>query len=118
MKIDREKVYEKYDGHCAYCGIKFNSIKEMQVDHIIAKRNELDRMQNLKTDINDFQNLNPACRSCNKFKDTFPLEAFRRNIEYQIKKYRKYHPTFRLAEKYGLITCNENMKVKFYFEKV
>lgn len=29
----RQKVYEKYDGHCAYCGKKLE-YKDMQVDHI------------------------------------------------------------------------------------
>lgn len=29
----RQKVYEKYDGHCAYCGCKLE-YKDMQVDHI------------------------------------------------------------------------------------
>ena len=38
MKIDRQKVYDKYNGHCAYCG-KPITIKDNQVDHILPKRN-------------------------------------------------------------------------------
>lgn len=113
----RQTVFEKYDGKCAYCGLEFKSIKDMQVDHIIAQRNMTERLKNLKTDINDISNLNPSCRSCNRFKDTFTLEQFRKNIEYQIQKFRSYHATFRIAEKYGVITCNENEKVVFHFEK-
>ena len=30
MKIDRQKVYDKYNGHCAYCG-KAITIKDMTV---------------------------------------------------------------------------------------
>jgi 5-methylcytosine-specific restriction endonuclease McrA len=33
MKINREEVYNKCSGHCAYCG-KEITIKQMQVDHI------------------------------------------------------------------------------------
>ena len=32
-KIDREEVYNKCDGHCAYCGNEI-TIKQMQIDHI------------------------------------------------------------------------------------
>jgi site-specific DNA-methyltransferase (adenine-specific) len=31
-KIEQEKIYKKYNGHCAYCGKKI-SIREMHVDH-------------------------------------------------------------------------------------
>ena len=30
----RQRVYDKYDGHCAYCGREIK-MSEMQVDHII-----------------------------------------------------------------------------------
>lgn len=115
-KIDRKKVYEKCFGQCAYCGEKLK-FKDMQVDHIISKRNLTDH-KNLKVDLNHIDNLNPSCRSCNKFKDTFTLEQFRNNIEYQIQKFRNHHPTFRLAERYGVIKCNEGHKVKFLFELI
>ena len=55
MRVDRQKVYEKYNGHCAYCG-KAIAIRDMQVDHILPKRNG-------GTD--DIDNLNPSCRLCN-----------------------------------------------------
>ena len=32
-KSQRQHVYEKYNGHCAYCGCELD-IKDMQVDHI------------------------------------------------------------------------------------
>lgn len=30
----RELVYQKFDGHCAYCGKKIE-LKDMQVDHFV-----------------------------------------------------------------------------------
>ena len=35
--INRTKVYQKYSGHCAYCG-KNIEITEMQVDHMKSKK--------------------------------------------------------------------------------
>jgi 5-methylcytosine-specific restriction endonuclease McrA len=32
MKINREEVYNKCGGHCAYCGNDI-TIKQMQIDH-------------------------------------------------------------------------------------
>ena len=34
----RQSVYEKYGGHCAYCG-EHIEYKDMQVDHVNPKRN-------------------------------------------------------------------------------
>lgn len=63
----RQKVYEKYDGHCAYCGKKLE-YKDMQVDHI--KSHYLDGSDEL-------ENYNPSCRQCNFYKGTMDIEDFR-----------------------------------------
>lgn len=111
----REIVYQKYNCKCAYCGTELKTIKDMQVDHIIAKQ-RLSYHHLLNEHIDELSNLNPSCRSCNKFKDTYTIEMFREQIKGQIKKFRSYHPTFNLAERFGLFTCNEYIEVKFYFE--
>ena len=33
----RENVYEKCNGHCAYCGVEI-SMSEMQIDHVIPMK--------------------------------------------------------------------------------
>ena len=38
-KKTRVAVYEKYDGHCAYCG-KEIEYKNMQLDHMIPRQRE------------------------------------------------------------------------------
>ena len=106
MKIDRQKVYDKYNGHCAYCG-KAISIKEMQVDHIIPKRNG-------GTD--DIDNLNPSYRLCNHYKRAADIETFRNDLlGGLIKRLMKIY-IFRVALDYGMITINGWDK-KFYYEK-
>ena len=127
MKNKRQQVYDKYEVHCAYCGDHID-IKAMQVDHYLPKANFLTHVLNkwkvpeflshlTRDDVNHIDNLMPSCRSCNKFKDTFHMENFRNEVEQQVVRLRKYKPTFRLAERYGLISC-EIKPVVFYFEKL
>ena len=106
MKIDRQKVYEKYNGHCAYCG-KAITIKDMQVDHILSKRNG-------GTD--DIANLNPSCRMCNHYKRADSVEYCRHfALGGLIKRFMKIY-IFRVALDYGMITINGWDK-KFYYER-
>lgn len=118
MKIDRQKIFDKYHGRCAYCGHALGSIKEMQVDHIIAQRHmEGPRPTATYEQVHCEDNLMPSCRSCNKHKDTFSIEQFRQEIACQPHRLRKYRPTFRIAERYGLIV-HQDKQVVFYFETV
>jgi predicted restriction endonuclease len=67
MKIDRKKVFDKCNGHCAYCG-KPIEYKGMQVDHVYPKR---------LGGTDDIDNLLPTCRLCNHYKRGNTLEGFR-----------------------------------------
>lgn len=78
MKTElREKVFNKYNKKCAYCG-KTIEYKDMQVDHIIPKERFDTYKYKLDYGVDDFQNLNPACRSCNHYKRSYLLEEYRR----------------------------------------
>lgn len=106
-KEERKQIYQKYKGHCAYCGLPI-TIQEMQVDHIVAlKRGGPDSIENA----------NPACRMCNKYKDTLTLYDFKNwLLAGVIGRLRKLF-IFRIAERYGMISVNDWDK-KFYFERV
>ena len=106
MKIDRQKVYDKYNGHCAYCG-KPITIKDMQVDHILPKRNG---------GTNDIDNLNPSCRLCNHYKRANSIESFCDFALGGIIKRLMMIYLFRVAFDYGMITIYGWDK-KFYYEK-
>jgi 5-methylcytosine-specific restriction endonuclease McrA len=125
MKPNRTSVHQKYNGHCAYCGVEI-AVKDMQVDHVICQANYEWHLRNnhkipsfLKhltmSDLNHIDNLMPSCRSCNNFKKTFSIETFRGEVEEQIKRLRSAKPTFRLAERFGLIECKPK-PIVFYFE--
>lgn len=111
-KKDREIVFNKYNGHCAYCGVEMD-IKAMQVDHLIPQR--LGYTFRHHEAIHCEENYMPSCRSCNNYKSGNPIEAFRLSIENQIKVLRRDRPTFRLDERFGLIECTPK-DVVFYFE--
>lgn len=112
----KQRIISKYGNKCAYCGCDI-TIDKFQIDHIVPKRSfhpALHGGNGLTLDHID--NLNPTCCSCNNYKSGNPLEVFRSEIEQQIVRLRRDRPTFRLAERYGLITCTP-VKVEFYFEK-
>ena len=78
MKVDRNRVYEKCNDHCGYCGKKLETIKDMQVDHIDPQWRAVTKEQ--KDRINAFDNLMPSCRRCNHYKRSDNLEQFRRKM--------------------------------------
>jgi 5-methylcytosine-specific restriction endonuclease McrA len=127
-KINRQQVYDKYEGHCAYCAEKIE-LSKMQVDHIIPKRNFLFHIKNkhkvplflshlTENDVDHIDNLMPSCKVCNNWKDVYDLETFRKEIFNQIERLNKYSASYRLAKRYGLIGEFPNDRITFYFEDI
>jgi 5-methylcytosine-specific restriction endonuclease McrA len=118
-KINREEVYNKCGGHCAYCGNEI-TIKQMQIDHIKPLyRNDDDttlKGWGVERGTDDMDNLLPSCSRCNKWKSTFTLENFRKVIKTSINRLERDTPNYNLAKDFGLITENA-VEVVFYFEK-
>lgn len=116
-KQTREEVYKKYDGRCAYCG-KEILYKDMQVDHIRSKRNFYfgDVKEIPDYDVDDIQNLNPACRRCNGYKNTYSLEEFRTQLLTIHERICK-NGADKVAIDYGIIEVIP-FDGKFYFEKI
>lgn len=121
----RIKVYNKYDGHCAYCGkpIKY---EEMQVDHLVAKNRGGYARYDEKTGKSSvvhgedvFSNYMPACRACNFRKGTMRLEEFRAAIKQQAEGLMNGAAKFqmRMSLAYGLVEEHFDNPVVFYFEK-
>ena len=115
-KAVRQQVYNKCQGHCAYCG-KEISIKDMQVDHVVS------HMGNKGKD--DINNYLPACKLCNHAKCTYTIKDFRSYIEQDaprihFKKNRKICGDGAIADRivkaYNLHQTDN--KVTFYFEKL
>ena len=121
-KEERQMVWKKYRRRCAYCGCLLE-FKDMQVDHIIPFYKYSEKYDCIIirckkfTDygINDFENLNPACRVCNKWKSAWTIEEFRDEIQMQGSRLNKRSAGYRMALKYKLIK-QTFIKVQFYFE--
>ena len=110
-KEKRMPIYNKFGGHCAYCGTKID-YKDMQVDHIVSKRFS-EYMCN--KEMNNMENLNPSCRQCNRYKMANEIEIFREMLTTLHVRLEKIF-IYRLAKKYGIV--KENVwDGKFYFER-
>lgn len=119
----RQSVYEKYQGHCAYCGKKLN-IGEMQVDHAIPlagvwygkdRKKVADMIED--GSINNIENLMPACRACNYYKGVGDIERFRDRIKNELDHTCRGTFQARLAIQFGIIEYHQ-WDGKFYFEKM
>lgn len=114
-KETRRQVYEKYNGHCAYCGCKLD-YKYMQVDHVIPVYWTDDVLRNrYEGDVDTVDNYMPSCKMCNFYKSTFGIKDFRKRIETIPDRLEKVF-IYRLGIKYGFIKV-QKPNIKFYFEE-
>ena len=114
-KERRIEVYNKYDGHCAYCGCDLE-YKDMQVDHLIPLQAWDYNEAPANLDPYDIKNLMPACRTCNHYKRYHDIEVFRKMIENIPKKLGERQYIYKVGMKYNFFD-NKPKKVTFYFEQ-
>lgn len=118
----RQQVYEKYDGHCAYCGCELE-YKDMQVDHMDpCYLNDpenwfIHKEKKSSEELNQLDNLMPSCRMCNFYKSGGTVERFRQRLQETLLPNTVRPFQFRLAQKYGLVEVHEK-PIRFYFEEV
>lgn len=123
---DRNIVFDKTCGHCAYCGKELeNSYQGWQMDHVTPV---------IQKGKNGIDNRLPACHSCNKKKSGRNLEEWRWRLREQmisnfVSAYQrlefifdsgmisedKYHNLRELIDE--AIYSAENLPVAFYFER-
>ena len=124
-KAIRQMVYDKYNGHCAYCG-KGIAMKDMQIDHITPvmwavygtkkQRESIEQMVATGT-MDSIDNDMPACRSCNYYKGMGDIESLRNRILTQLDHTCCSSFQVRLAMQYGMIEYKP-WDGKFYFERI
>lgn len=106
-KTQRQQVYEKCGGHCAYCGSRLD-YKDMQVDHVKPlKHGGEDTLSNML----------PACRSCNHYKAALDAEGFRRYLAGIHKRFMRDSIPYQAAARFGIVR-HLGDGVTFYFEKM
>ena len=121
-KQEREIIFNKCNGKCAYCGTKLE--KGWHVDELLpVRRNyEWDSFQCRMVYIDmlhperlTLDNQMPACPSCNINKHSNSLEWFRDLISNFTNSLNERSTQYKIAKRYGLIS--ETPKpVVFYFE--
>lgn len=127
-KKDRQLIFEKFGGKCAYCGCELQ--KGWHVDEIEPVRRIWQTSYSEKTgspyqkfigfehpERMNLANQNPACASCNINKHSMSLEDFRRLIAGFMKHLNEINTQYKIAKRYGLVQ-ETNIEVKFYFETI
>lgn len=114
----RKRIFNKYNGHCAYCGTPI-PISKMQVDHLQPKWHNLTdedcERKGIERGTDDEDNLMPSCRACNYYKHTSTLDGFRARLALlQSNVMESFNA--RLALKYQMIAL-QPWDGKFYFER-
>lgn len=104
-KAERRAVYDKCNGHCAYCGCDLE-YKDMQADHLVPLYNG---------GADELDNMLPACRSCNHYKATLSLDSFRAMIDSIPDTLYRDSATYRVGRRFGKINIVAD-KTEFYFE--
>jgi hypothetical protein len=122
-KKERQLIFDKYNGHSAYCGDELK--KGWHTDHIepIVRDSHWNRDKGRyeatgscrKPENETLENYNPSCASCNIQKNSFTLEQFRSNIKQFLTSLNQYSTQYKFVKRYGLVSEN-NIEVKFYFE--
>src|SRR5688572_22184189 len=124
-KKERQLIFDKYAGCCAYCGCELN--KGWHVDEVEPvrrnkrwnaekRRYELDKENPMcHPERLHIDNQMPACASCNINKHSMSLEEFRTAIAYFMKHLNEINTQYKIAKRYGLVHETGN-EVKFYFE--
>jgi len=123
INISREKIKNKFNGRCAYCGEKLKN--GWNIDHVIPKSNfekvvrekrQPKFLKHLKReDVNHDDNLFPSCASCNRYKDSYSLRQFRRELGKLTTRLHERTTIYRIAKRFNLITETKN-RIIFYFE--
>lgn len=121
--LNREKVFSKYDGLCAFCG---NTLEKgwhvwdiMPIQSVVTEKGGIEKINT------QYENLMPACKECGSVRiknqsGKMDIEAFRNEIIHMYLFCRNgamYASSIRRAIKFGLI--KENHKpIVFYFENI
>src|SRR5829696_1241629 len=115
VKALRERVYNKYGGHCAYCGQAIH-YKAMQIDHFLPQCKERYYAGRCKKDVHAEENLMPACRRCNHYKRARTPKQFRELMSTLHERLENIY-ILKVAIDFGIAQINP-FDGKFYFEKV
>lgn len=128
MKIDRQAVFNKFGGKCAYCGCELQ--KGWHVDHVEPCRRLTEYVKKpdewmwvpkvvgySNPEANHPDNYYPSCPSCNINKHSDTIEGFRQSITGYLRSLNLRNVQYKMAKKYSLVEETDK-PVIFYFETI
>lgn len=104
---ERQCIYNKYNGRCAYCG-QLITRKAFHVDHIKSLH---------KGDAGALDNMLPSCGSCRRYKSSYDLETFRRMLTKLPDRLRQESCDYKMALRFGMVAEHQEPP-RFYFEEI
>jgi predicted restriction endonuclease len=110
----RDKVFEKFNGKCAYCGCDLQKV--WHIDHLLPLVRNPFTGEPQHPERNKLDNLMPSCPSCNNYKHSHSIEEFRRLIS-ELRNQLMRSAQYKISLRYGLIHEVEK-DVKFHYEEV
>ncbi len=113
-KKDRQLIFDKFNGKCAYCGCELNKV--WHADHLLPLVRDPFTGKQKFPELDKIENLMPSCPSCNNYKHSYSLEEFRRLIS-ELRKQLMLSTQYKISLRYGLINEVEK-EVKFHYEQV
>ncbi len=122
-KVDREILFKKYDGHCAYCGCELPERwhADLIVDPIRNSRwnFEFERWEPSgiykNKDLNSIDNRNPCCKGCDVHKGNKTLEEFRNSLYDLLRLVVEDYGYYKILSRFGMLQ-ETGQKVRFFFE--
>lgn len=126
MKPNRTVILLKFGGKCAYCGEDLKGV--FQIDHCVPQSRFYELVKSKSRhvpaflshltpeDVHHIDNLMPSCQSCNNYKASMTVEAFREEIKLLLKRLAQQQSIYRIAKRFALV-YETNTEVIFYYEK-
>ena len=114
-KSVRERVHQKFGGHCAYCGLAIE-YKQMQVDHYYPQCKAKFYARHSKIDVHAEENLMPTCRRCNHYKRARTPKQFKELMQTLHERIESIY-IMKVAVDFGIATIKP-FDGLFYFEKL
>ena len=122
MKLsDKEKegLWGKYDGHCAYCGRVLDA-KTWQIDHLVPVLRYPHSSKMRHPEHDTIANMMPSCPACNSDKNNYSTEEWKELLERRLavlKNWAQKHPmAYRKLKNFGILQEIPE-KIEFFFEK-
>lgn len=108
--LTRDLIFNKHNGHCAYCGCKIKR-NSFCIDHIIPLKR---KSKNRTYGLNVIENYNPSCSTCNTSKNSHSIDEWREKLQSGLGNLNSV-AKYVLLKRFGIIR-ETNRPVIFYFE--